>query len=178
MTTILVATDGSEHADKALDVACDLAVQRQAELKILHVRMDDKEPAEMMRLLVLESRGGGLLQSLREAANAKDDEPTAEAIMRDQKQPLHHVAPQVLDEIGQMVLADAEAHAGARGLEADILPIATTKAADAILAAAREQQVGTIVMGCRGLGDFEAFALGSISHEVCQKADCTCITVK
>lgn len=178
MTNILIATDGSDHADKALDVACDLAVQRHADLKILHVLMDDKEPAEMMNLLVLQSRGGGLLQGLKEAAEATDQEPGAEAIMQDQTQPLHHVSKDILTEIGQMVLAAAEEHGRSRGINVELLPIADSSPAEAILRAAEEHQAGTIVMGCRGIGDFEAFALGSVSHEVCQKAACTCVTVK
>lgn len=178
MATILVATDGSDHADRALDVACDLAAQRQQDLKILHVRMDDKEPAEMMRLLVLQARGGGLMQTLKEAAKAADQEPSAEAIMQDQGRPLHRVAPEVLEEIGQMVLAAAEEHARSRKVTAATLPIAAAKPAEAILAAAAEHQADVIVMGCRGVGDFEAFSFGSVSHEVCRKATCTCIAVK
>lgn len=178
MTKILVATDGSDHADKALDVACDLANERKADLRILHVRMDDKEPAEMMKLLVLQARGGGLMQTLKDAAESAGDNLSAEAIMQDQNRPLHHVPTEVLEEIGQMVLADAEEHARSRGLTPEILPIATSKPAAAILSAAEDHQSSIIVMGCRGIGDFEAFSFGSVSHEVCEKAACTCITVK
>jgi len=178
VTTILVATDGSDHADKALDVACDLANERKAELKILHARMDDKEPADMMKLLVLQARGGGLMQTLKDAADRSGDEPSPEAIMQDQSRPLHHVSTQVLEEIGQMVLADAEEHCRSRGLNSEVLPIAVAKPAAAILAAADELDAAIVVMGCRGVGDFEAFSFGSVSHEVCEKANCTCITVK
>ena len=177
MTSILVATDGSAHADKALDVACDLAAQRRAELKILHVRMDDKEPAEMLGLLVLESRGGGLMKVLKDAADAAPDQVTAEEVMQDQGRPIHHVSTQVLEEIGQMVLVDAEEQARSRGVAAEILPIAAAKPAEAILTAAKEHKVGSIVMGCRGLGEIQAISFGSVSQQVCRQAPCTCIAV-
>lgn len=176
MPNILVATDGSEHADKALEVACDLAARRGAGLKILHVRMDDKEPSEMLGLLVLQARGGGLLQALQDAA-AAPEQVSAEEIMSDHSRPHHPVAPKILEEIGQMVLADAEEQARSRGLEAEVLPIAACKPAQAILEAAAAHDVGTIVMGSRGLGEMQAMIFGSVSQEVCRNASCSCIMV-
>ena len=33
-------------------------------------------------------------------------------------------------------------------------------------------------MGRRGHGDLQGLLLGSVSHKVCQLADCACLTVK
>ena len=40
MQRILVALDGSEHSDKALDLASDIAAKYGAELVLLHVMSD------------------------------------------------------------------------------------------------------------------------------------------
>ena len=43
MKTILMPTDGSEPAVKALDVALDLACQHEANVRLMHVLLRDKE---------------------------------------------------------------------------------------------------------------------------------------
>ena len=50
MKRILVAVDGSRAADKALEVALDLAALYEAEIRLLHVLLRDKEPQELLRL--------------------------------------------------------------------------------------------------------------------------------
>jgi len=175
--TILVATDGSKHAEKALDVACDLAAQHGASLKILHVRMADKEPTELLGLPVLEAEGAALKARLQAAADAPTGEVSAEEIMQDPGRPLHKVAPQILEEVGRLVLAAAEEQARGRGLAAEALPMAVAKPAEAILAAAASEKADGIVMGCRGLGEIQAISFGSVSQQVCRAAKCTCIAV-
>ena len=44
MQRILVALDGSEHSDKALDLASDIAAKYGAELVLLHVMSDGRSP--------------------------------------------------------------------------------------------------------------------------------------
>ena len=50
MKTILIPTDGSAAADKALDLALDLAECKGAKIKLFHVLLRDKEPDELLRL--------------------------------------------------------------------------------------------------------------------------------
>jgi nucleotide-binding universal stress UspA family protein len=47
-----------------------------------------------------------------------------------------------------------------------------------IVHVAEQLEVDCIVMGSRGLGDFEGLLLGSVSHKVASLAKCTCVTVK
>lgn len=65
-----------------------------------------------------------------------------------------------------------------RGLEPELLAIATGDPAENILIAVRQTGASTIVMGCRGLSDLDAVIFGSVSHTVFEKAECTCISVK
>jgi nucleotide-binding universal stress UspA family protein len=175
--TILVATDGSKHAEKALDLACDLAAQHGASLKLLHVLMADKEPAELLGLPALKSQGAALKAALESAAAAPTDAVSAEEVMQNPGRPMHLVAPKVLEELGRMVLTAAKEQASGRGLSAEMLPIVAAKPAEAILTAAKSEKADSIVMGCRGLGEIQAISFGSVSQQVCRGADCTCIAV-
>jgi nucleotide-binding universal stress UspA family protein len=49
--TILVATDGSEHADKALDIACDMAQKWGSKLLVLAVYRHHSMPASTHSLI-------------------------------------------------------------------------------------------------------------------------------
>ena len=64
MKRILVAIDGSRAADKALEVGLDLAEQHQAEIRLLHVLLRDKEPTELLRLPDLAHAKGDLVGAL------------------------------------------------------------------------------------------------------------------
>ena len=43
---------------------------------------------------------------------------------------------------------------------------------------AEYEGVNMIVLGSRGLSDLKGFFLGSVSHKVSSRAECTCVTVK
>jgi nucleotide-binding universal stress UspA family protein len=75
--SILVATDGSEHADKALDIACDLAQKYGSRLTILSVYRHHSVPGSTHSLV------GGPTESpdvaLGQLARALVDRATARA---------------------------------------------------------------------------------------------------
>lgn len=48
---ILVATDGSEHAKKAIDYACDLALKYDAEVSLLHVIHKAGVPKSLLKVI-------------------------------------------------------------------------------------------------------------------------------
>jgi nucleotide-binding universal stress UspA family protein len=48
---ILVATDGSEHAKKAIDYACDLALKYDAEIYLLHVIHKSGVPKSLLKVI-------------------------------------------------------------------------------------------------------------------------------
>jgi nucleotide-binding universal stress UspA family protein len=50
--------------------------------------------------------------------------------------------------------------------------------ADRMLALAKRVEADLITLGSRGVGDLKGLLLGSVSHQVSQLADCTCLTVK
>ena len=64
MKTILVPIDGSDVSEKALEVALDLAEHHNAQVKLLHVLLRDKEPEELLRLPDLAGTGAEVAAEL------------------------------------------------------------------------------------------------------------------
>ena len=147
--TILVPTDGSEHAEKAVALAADLAKKYDSKLLLLHVMKElgsDRIP-----------------EGLREYARAEHIEVTERDI-------LESVARQIVRK-AEVVARDHEAPDIQSALEFG-------DPAASILDSATKSDADLIVMGTRGLGDLQGMLLGSVSHKVCHLADCSCVTVK
>ena len=147
--TILIPTDGSEHAAKAVALGADLARKYDARMVLLHVVTDwgtGRVPEELRSYSRLEHVEITDTDVRRAAANEILEQ--AEALARE------HGATQV-----ERILDDGS-------------PAAK------ILANARASEVDLIVMGSRGLGDLKGLLLGSVSHKVSHLAECTCVTVR
>lgn len=84
----------------------------------------------------------------------------------------------VLDEHAQSIMRQAKKTATKAGVTKVDTLIRTGPPARTIVQVAEEIEADTIVMGSRGLGDFEGLLLGSVSHKVATLAKCTTITVK
>lgn len=69
MKRILIATDGSDHAQKATELGAELAAKMDAELHILAVaRYEPTEENELRKFARIEHLEGGLLNVTREIA--------------------------------------------------------------------------------------------------------------
>ena len=177
MKTILVPTDGSIAAEKALDLALDLAQKHGANLKLLHVLLRDKEPDELLRLPELSEAEGDVVNELHACEHCPEAQRTVEDLMGERNVPKRPAPEGLLRNIGTHVLKRATAHAAERGVNAEILELADGATAPAIKAAAESAQADTIVMGTRGLRQIEAITFGSVSQQVCRTVACTCIAV-
>jgi nucleotide-binding universal stress UspA family protein len=177
MKTILVPTDGSAAAEKALDLALDLAEKHGATINLLHVLLRDKEPNELLRLPELSAAGGDVAGALKSLELSPETPRTAEELMGERNAPRRPTPESVLRIIGTHVLKRAIAHAGKRGVRTEVLELADGAAAPAIKAAAAAANADTIVMGTRGLRQIEAVTFGSVSQEVCRTVECTCVAV-
>jgi nucleotide-binding universal stress UspA family protein len=149
MRSILLATDGSKSAQKALELATDLARVNNARLLILNVKRPEN--------------AGSLPPELAEFALVENVRLTE----RD-----------LYSEVASRIVRDAEKTArelGAQDVEAFT---AEGDPARCIVDAANSRNVDAIVIGSHGLGDFESLLLGSVSHKVAHLAPCTCIIVR
>ena len=171
---ILVPTDGSDHAAKALDLAADIATKYGAGVIILHVLLSDATPGEM-KALAGKDLPGDVVRELDELEAL----PLETEVLTGAYAPLHVPVPiKVLEQVGKVIVEHARKAAADKGV-ADIgTRMVSGDAADRIVAAAEKEGADMIVMGSRGFGDLKGLLVGSVSHKVSHLAPCTCVTVK
>lgn len=169
--SILVPTDGSAQADKAIGVAAKIADKYGASLALLYV---------MLR--------GPSLEQLRQSVD--QDQLSQKA--RDELDPEQHpiiehmnsklVAPvlskSVRKEIGQLVLDRGQRLAETQGVSAPKLLLRDGDPARAIVNFARRENADLIVMGSRGLGRAETLLSGSVSYKVVHTTNKSCMIVR
>ncbi len=147
--TIVVPTDGSDHARKAVSVAVDLAEKYGARVIAVHVMPPidaGSLPDELKRFAQNEIPGG--------------------------------TNRQVLEAIGEQILQEARSQSEGETAPDVETRLETGDPAAAILETAESEKADLIVMGSRGLSHLKGLLMGSVSHKVSQLSPCSCITVK
>ena len=174
LKTVLVATDGSDHADKAVDWGVELAAKHDARLLLIYVAPQREVPPDLRRLAEVEHivEPGGV-QRL-----STDPAYPAGPVARPDLGEAAAQSAMIYREIGERVLGAARRRAEARGIKAVEAMVEHGDPADQIVHAAERHDADLIVMGRRGHGDLKGLLLGSVSHKVCQLADTACLTVK
>jgi nucleotide-binding universal stress UspA family protein len=175
MRHILVALDGSDQADKALDLARDLASKYAAELLLLHV-LSDKRLSEAERRLAE-------VEYLDEMAGAADiagvlKEPDPRAVAQRLLRGSGALTHRLREALGRRLMDSASRRAQQGGVGKIQTLVEEGDPAETILRVAGERDADMIVMGSRGLGMAKGLLMGSVSHKVAQLAPCTCVTVK
>lgn len=169
---VLVATDGSEPASKAVAFAADLAGSYGAELLVLHVLLREQVPEDMLRWAKAEH-----LVEEPEGAGAPIDTGYGRfggMLARGPGVP----SGRVLTAVGEAVLAHAERLARSHGGEQVETLMEPGEAARTIVHVAEQRRADVVVVGRRGLGAIKELMVGSVSHKLGHMAPCTVITVK
>ena len=171
---ILCSVDGSDHSNKALDLAIDMAKKYDAPLVILHVPHRSGNIDALQRFAEIEGLADHVnteikrLQSMEPGLNIATG-----SAFRDSG-----ISPGLLVEVGQHIIDGAKGRAEQNGLENVDARLGGGDPADSILRCIDEENIDCVVMGSRGLSDIKGLFLGSVSHKVANHASCTCITVK
>lgn len=173
--TVIVPTDGSEHAEKAVALAADLAGKYKARLVVLHALMRSETPSGLRALCDRLKAPAELVKRLDEEAERM---VTTMASAYAEVPVMLPLSKELLEDFGRFVCDHARATARAHGVTNVAVTVVDGSAADAILAAAKHEKADMIVMGSRGLGRFEGLLLGAVSQRVNHHATCTCVTVK
>lgn len=173
--TILVPTDGSEHANKALELAADIASKYGAKVVILHALLRHASAEELKAQLAGTRIRDALAKRIDELCQATMN--AAAAAFQGYPAPVP-IPEEVVKEVSQLILEKARQAAEAKGVTDITVEVVDGAAADCIIAAVKHQKADMIVMGSRGLSNIGGLLMGSVSHKVSHLAPCTCVTVK
>lgn len=171
--TILIPTDGSEHAKKAVDLGGDLAAKYGAKVVLMHVLLRGRIPEGLLRAAEAERVAHVPEQKAQGLAIYPQ-----EIFGRNVKGKGSRLPVEVLQFVGGQITSEAEKRLRAKHVDSVETLAREGDAAEEILATAREVQADMIVMGQRGLSNLRGLLMGSVSDKVVHLADCTCVTVK
>jgi nucleotide-binding universal stress UspA family protein len=173
--TIIVPTDGSEHANKAVDLAADIAAKYGARMVILHVMLRHTSEAHIEELCKENAMPKALKNKLEELRKA-----FLEMVVSSYEPgPISVPIPdELLNEVGNLILDNARQRAESKGIKDIMAYFVDGAPADKIIAAAEKEDADLIVMGSRGLGNVTGLLIGSVSNKVSHLSKCTCVTVK
>lgn len=153
MRCIVAATDGSENAERAVDLAADLASKVGADLVLTYV----------------------VTAAPLAPASAGVAHPATDLRMPMRVQTV--AVSGVPTDAAEDVLAKAKARAGARGARRVETEIRAGEPAEMILAVAKDRGADAIVLGKRGRGRLAGLLLGSISQKVTALAGCAVVVI-
>ena len=168
---ILVPVDGSEHSVKAVELASDLASKYDAEIVLIHVLLRGHMPDGLKKALEIEvgkrAAGGdnvvNLPQEIMARVGSKEDT---------------QLSIEELNFVGKYVLSHVAAICQDKGIAKVERRVEEGDPAKVIIKTAEDTNADMIVLGNRGLSDFQGMLVGSVSHKVSHHAKCTCVTVR
>lgn len=164
---ILVATDGSEHAHKAVELASDLAEKFDASLILIHVLLHGRLSDDLKRMAEVEH----LIKPRKAVDITAANSPLGlnwESV---------EAMDSVLEAIGKEILKSEEIFVHEKGIKDVKTVIGVGDAANEILGCAASEQVDLIVTGSRGLTNLKSLFTGSVSHKINHLAKCTYLSV-
>jgi nucleotide-binding universal stress UspA family protein len=174
--TVLVATDGSNHAKKAVSLAIDLASKYEARLIVVHALLRDAT-SETLRKLVTRK---DLTKEQRTQLDNYEVDMQMSMAGTGMEAPIGPLpAPkEVLEFVGQQILDRTKALAENAGIEKLTTRLIGGDPAEGILEAATKGRASLVVLGTRGFGELKGWFVGSVSHKVAAEAPCPVLTVK
>lgn len=171
--TIVVPTDGSEHANKAVQMAGEIAAKFNARVVVLQALLHHTSTTELKEMCENIGADEDITSKLQNLENAMYEASAAAYA----PVPLP-VPPEILQKIGDRIAEHARQRLEECGVEQVTTQVIDGKPAENIIVAAEHENADLIVMGRRGLGDIAGLLMGSVSHKVTHLADCACLTVK
>lgn len=173
---VLIATDGSEHAGKAVAFGSDIAAKYDAEVMLVHVLLRNELSENLRHMAEVELLGAEGGQPLSKAtANVPAARFPADINFLDGDAT---TTDQILRAVGDHLLDQAEQLAREHGVAKVAKRIEDGNPVHRILEIVEAEDMDLVVTGARGLSDFAALLIGSVSHKLSHLSPVTCITVR
>ena len=171
---ILLAVDGSPNAQRATDIAGELAAKLKAELHIVHVLMHGRPSAELVRMAEVEH----IVKQAHDLVS-----PGLEYVAGSYPDLLGGTTDdtstqRIITVLGEQIVGNAKLRCQDQGAQTVKTSVVSGDVAKEILNAANEFGVEMIVVGSRGLGTIKSTILGSVSQHVLHHAECSVVTVR
>lgn len=175
-TTILIATDGSDHARKAARLAADLAKLYDCRLIACHTVTNRAITEKEQRLFEVEYGSEAFADiDVGQLMEARGDARTWVPLLVDQ---YNDLLARVRTTIGERLIKDVRKIAKEAGVSNVSGQLLFGEPAREILKFADKKNADAIVLGSRGLGNVAGLLKGSVSRQVARDAKVTCMTVK
>jgi nucleotide-binding universal stress UspA family protein len=174
ISNILVATDGSDTADRAIDLAADLASRLGVPLTVGHVLHHGARTEELSRMAEAEHMVRHV--STKTRPDIADIPSNMDAIFTGTLSGAEKA--RMIAVIGDEIVDRAARRAKDAGAKDVSTRVVNGDYDEGILEMAKEAGADTIVIGQRGLGRLRRFLQGSVSQKVNQQAECTVVTVR
>jgi nucleotide-binding universal stress UspA family protein len=155
---VLVPTDGSENAERAVRFSAQVADRRQqAEVTVVHVYL--QVPSTHIGMAVLQPE-----QPFEEIGSLSHE------MSADEQALAQEIVDHAVELIRSLVTSPDVTVSGRLVMD--------TRIDDGILKVAAETQADIIVVGTRGLSTLRGAIMGSVSHALIEKAHCPVLVVK
>ncbi|WP_294620833.1 universal stress protein [uncultured Roseovarius sp.] len=174
ISNILVATDGSDTADRAIDLAAGLASRLGIPLTVGHVLQHGARTEELSRMAEAEHMVRHV--SAKARPDIADIPSNMDAIFTGRLSGAER--ERMIAVIGDEIVNRAASKARDAGAKDVSTRVVNGDYDEGILRMAKEAGADTIVIGHRGLGRLQRFLQGSVSQKVNQQAECTVVTVR
>lgn len=174
IANILVATDGSDTAGRAVDLAADLAARLGASLTVGHVLLHGARAEELNRMAEAEHLVRYAATEARlDIANTPGnmDALFTGSLSGAEKE-------RAVTIIGEQIANRAASRAKDAGAKDVSTRVVNGDYDESLLGIANDVGADTIVIGQRGLGRLRRIFQGSVSQKVNQQAECTVVTVR
>ena len=170
---IMVATDGSDSGNRAVDFAAELSKSFGHALCVVHVLMHGRPSREYVKMAEIEglaapeTQGDTIGQTIG-PAGLGGLFPGADDEIR---------IARMVTALGEHIASAARIRAREAGAQNVTQQICAGDVADEILDVAEAEKPDIIVLGRRGLGRVREALLGSVSQKVLHHADCAVVIV-
>lgn len=173
-SSIVVAVDGSDQANRALKTAGQLAGQLNAKLSIVSV-VDSNHmemPEELQRMAEVEH----ITSSSRKSSSGSGSAAPSADLFKSLSE-ASAISQRKICELSEYVVDRAKREAKEAGAKSVEGSVEVGTPADKIVEYAEQQGADLIVIGRRGFGQIKSLLVGSTSQKVTLLAKCSCLTV-